>query len=410
MARVIKAGAGQAGARPARPATRVLAQADVKKVIEKELFLAKQEAEELLKRAEEERRQILAEGKQLAARAREEAMTRGASQAFAAAAEEALSAFRSRADRYDEAADDIRILAVEIAARVLGAPPDLARPEIERILKKGLEQLRARRKVRVLVSPGRRAQLGFERPNLMKAVDAQPDVLVEEAGDVGLGFARVVTEVGGALCAEDSAMEALAQAVNVKEAPRARGEAGAAAITHVGVAPGRPGSAHTAELDDGVSDDDDETNHYRRSLQDEDPDRSELIARPDLGELSSIADAAIADEPLPSVPDLDDLPDAIIEDEDDDDATRALPAPAPRPNRQGHASPPPPPSALAGTTTKRPAVIKAGGVVAAGGRRPVAATRVLALDAQEQLRDQARRARDDADDDEFFTDRHPGKR
>jgi len=404
MARVIKAGAGQAGARPARPATRVLAQADVKKVIEKELFLAKQEAEELLKRAEDERRQIHAEGRQLAARAREEAMTRGASQAFATAAEEALSAFRARADRYDEAADDIRILAVEIATKVLGTPPDLARPEIERILKKGLEQLRARRKVRVLVSPGRRAELGFERPNLMKAVDAQPDVLVEEASDVGLGFARVVTEVGGALCAEDSAMEALAQAVNVKEAPRARGDVGSAGATHVGVAPVRPGSAHTAELDDGDSDEDD----------DDDPDRSELIARPDLDDMSSIADAAIADEALPSVPDLDDLPDAIIEEEDDDEATRALPAPLPRPTRQGVTPmpPPPPPSALAGATTKRPAIIKAGGAVAAGGRRPVAATRVLALDAQEQLRDQTRRPQEGGDDDdlELFTDRRPGRR
>ena len=48
MARVIKAGAGAQTARPARPATRVLAQADVKKVIEKEMYLAKQEAEECL--------------------------------------------------------------------------------------------------------------------------------------------------------------------------------------------------------------------------------------------------------------------------------------------------------------------------------------------------------------------------
>jgi flagellar biosynthesis/type III secretory pathway protein FliH len=430
MARVIKAGAGQAGARPARPATRVLAQADDKKVIEKELYLAKQEAEEILKRAEDERRQILAEGKQLAARAREEAMTRGASQAFATAAEEALSAFRARADRYDEAADDIRILALEIATKILGAPPDLARPEIERILTKGLEQLRARRKVRVLVSPGRRAELAFERPNLMKAVDAQPDVLIEEAGDVGLGFARVVTEVGGALCGEDSAMEALAQTVNVKEAPRARGGSASTGATHVGVAPVRPGSAHTAELagDDDDSDhdddahvahDDDETGDFRRSLQDDDPDHSERVVRPDLDDLSSIADAAIADAPLPSIPDLDDLPDAIIEEEEDDDATRALPAPLPRPVRPsmtpGHQQTqptPPPPSSLAGATTKRPAIIKAGGTpIAAGGRRPAAATRVLALDAQQQLRDQARRAADgDDDDSEFFTDRRPGRR
>lgn len=78
MARVIKAGAGAQTARPARPATRVLAQADVKKVIEKEMYLAKQEAEELLKRAEDERRALLADGKQLAAQAREQAMTLGA--------------------------------------------------------------------------------------------------------------------------------------------------------------------------------------------------------------------------------------------------------------------------------------------------------------------------------------------
>jgi flagellar biosynthesis/type III secretory pathway protein FliH len=386
----------------------VLAQADVKKVIDKELFLAKQEAEELLKRAEDERRQILAEGRLLAARAREEAMTRGASQAFATAAEEALSAFRARADRYDEAADDIRILAIEIATRVLGTTPDLARPEIERILTKGLEQLRARRKVRVLVSPDRRAELAFERPNLMKAVDAQPDVLVEESADVGPGFARVVTEVGGALCAEDSAMEALAQTVNVKEAPRARGGFGCAGATHVGVAPVRPGTAHTADLDDSGSDDDDDDN--------DDPDRSVRIERPGLDELSSVLDDAIAHEPLPSVPDLDDLPDAIIEDEEDDDATRALPAPLPRPTRQGMSSPPPSaplPSSLAGPTAKRPAVIKAGGgSAAAGGRRPVAATRVLALDAQEQLRDQTRGPRGAGDDDdlELFTDRRPGRR
>jgi flagellar biosynthesis/type III secretory pathway protein FliH len=413
MARVIKAGAGQAGARPARPATRVLAQADVKKVIDKELFLAKQEAEELLKRAEDERRQILAEGRLLAARTREEAMTRGASQAFATAAEEALSAFRARADRYDEAADDIRILAIEIATRVLGTTPDLARPEIERILTKGLEQLRARRKVRVLVSPDRRAELGFERPNLMKAVDAQPDVLVEESADVGPGFARVVTEVGGALCAEDSAMEALAQAVNVKEAPRARGGSGSAGATHVGVAPVRRGTAHTADLDDSASA---SSSFADADDDDDDPDRSVRIERPGVDELSSVIDDAIGDEPLPSVPDLDDLPDAIIEDEEDDDATRALPAPLPRPTRQGMPSPPsspPLPSSLAGPTAKRPAVIKAGGAVAAVGRRPVAATRVLALDAQEQLRDQTRQLRgagDDDDDLELFTDRRPGRR
>ncbi len=379
VARVIKAGAGQAGARPAHPTTRVLAQADAKKVIEKELFFARQEAEELLKRTEDERRRILADGKQQAAQAREQAMTLGASQAFAAAAQEALSAFRARAERYDEAADDIRVLALEIATKVLGAPPDLARPEVERIVKKGLEQLRARRKVRILVSLHRRAELALERPNLMKAVDAQPDVLVDEADDVGVGFARVVTEVGGALCAEEAALEALAQAVNVKEAPRPRG--GDAPALHVGTHPGRPAVRTT----DGEVDD----------------DQSERLVRP--GQHGRSA-ADIAD-------DLDSLPDAIIEDLDDDDlVTRALPERLPRPRADGivrsRAD-----SAPASSTSANLHAKGAATPIAAGGRRPVAATRVLALDDHERLTQHGRRDPDrGVDDGVERTDRRPTRR
>ncbi len=377
VARVIKAGAGQAGARPAHPTTRVLAQADAKKVIEKEVFFARQEAEELLKRAEDERRQLLAEGKQQAAQAREQAMTLGASQAFAAAAQEALSAFRARAERYDEAADDIRVLALEIAAKVLGAPPDLARPEIERILNKGLEQLRARRKVRILVSPTRRSELTFERPNLMKAVDAQPDVLLEEADDVGVGFARVVTEVGGALCAEDAALEALAQAVNVKEAPRARGPDAFAA--RAGTHPGRP----TTRTADGESDD----------------DPSEKLVRPQgHGDLAShVADS------------FDALPDAIIEDLDDDELfTRALPEPVPRPRADGIARS----RADIASVSSTSAIMKGPGTpITAGGRRPVAATRVLALDDHDRPAPPGRREPDRSlDDGPERTDRRPNRR
>jgi len=65
----------------------MLAQADVKGAIKADMMAAKQEAAELLRRAEDERKEILAEGKRQAALAREEAATRGASAAFARAAE-----------------------------------------------------------------------------------------------------------------------------------------------------------------------------------------------------------------------------------------------------------------------------------------------------------------------------------
>jgi flagellar biosynthesis/type III secretory pathway protein FliH len=218
MARVIKGGAG-GGARPARPAARVLAQAETKKVIDKDLFVARQAAEEILHAAEAERRALLAEGKRAAAQAREEAMVQGASTSFAQAAEEALEAFRKRADRYAEAADDIRALAHEIVRKVLGTEPDLGAGDVEGIMERGLAQLRARRRIRIQLPTGRIEQLRSERPNLMKAVAAEPDLVVEESDDVRMGFSRVVTEVGGALCTEASALDAVALAVNVRETP-----------------------------------------------------------------------------------------------------------------------------------------------------------------------------------------------
>ncbi|HEY1098942.1 MAG TPA: hypothetical protein VGF99_08435 [Myxococcota bacterium] len=392
MARVIKGGVG-AGA--ARPATRVLAQADVKKVIEKETYLARQEAEELLKRAEEERREILAEGKQAAARAREEAMTRGASEAFAAAAAEALVAFRRRAERYDEAADDIRILATEIARKLLGGEPDLAAKDIERILANGLAKLRARRKLRVLVATGRRATLSYERPNLIKAVDNEPDLLLEESADVGAGFARVVTEVGGALCGEDEALEALAEAVNVKEIARAAG--GAHAVnneTHVGRAPTAPHALATGNGDSAYADDSAE-------------DLPEAQWSADDGDDSELPDASIEDEDA-------DFANGLDDDADEFEVARTpapLPAPLPRPR----VAPQPLPSLPASLT--KPAV-RAPAPVSTADRAPIngvragnrAATRVLAVDDRDALRALARNPQpppDDDDDLDLFTDARP---
>lgn len=218
MARVIKAG-GPGGPRPARAPARVVEQSG-KKVIERAVYQAKQDAAHILRRAEDERQRVLAEGKRKASQAHEEAMTRGASEAFSAAATEALAAFRKRAERYAEAADDIRVLALEVVKKLLGADPDLGQRDVEKILQRGMAQLRARRRLRVQVSQRRLDQLASERPNLMKALQSEPDLVVEPTDDVGLGFARVVTEIGGALCAEQTALDALSQAVNVHEQPR----------------------------------------------------------------------------------------------------------------------------------------------------------------------------------------------
>ena len=233
MARVIKAGAGH---KAARPVPRVHVDAGPNKVIARDVYQAKQDAEHILMRAEQERQGILTEGKKRAARSREEAMARGASEAFAAAAE-ALTAFRKRAERYAQASDDVRVLALEVVKKILGCAPDVGPLMVDKILQRGMAQLRARRRLRLQVSHGRLKELSSERPNLMKALQSEPDLVVEGVDDVGEGFARVVSEIGGALCAEDAALDALSMAVNVREQPRERAGRHAARGS-VGTSPG----------------------------------------------------------------------------------------------------------------------------------------------------------------------------
>jgi flagellar biosynthesis/type III secretory pathway protein FliH len=194
-----------------------------KRVIEKEVFRAQQEAAEIVAKAEKEKERILAEGRQRAARAREEAQSEGAAEAFAKAAEEALLAFRHRAERYGEAANDVRVLAVEVVRKVLGSSPKLTDAQIDEFIARGLARLRARRKLRVQVSEERRSALERERPLLMARLRDEPDLVIEATDDVSKGFARVVTEIGGALCQEQAALDQLAAAVGVVEkavAPR----------------------------------------------------------------------------------------------------------------------------------------------------------------------------------------------
>ncbi len=301
MARVIKA--GQGGQKPARPATRMIVDAGDKKIIDRALYQAKQDAEHILMRAEHERQAIIADGKKQSARTREEAMVRGASEAFAAAAAEALAAFRARADRYGEAADDIRALALEVVRKVLGNEPDLGPKDVERILQRGMTQLRARRRLRLQVANGRLGQLHTERPNLMKALQNEPDLVIEDVDDVSEGFARVVTEIGGALCAEETALDALSVSVNVHEQPRS--QRASTGETNVNTAPKglqalqRPSTDESlpdaAVVEDEIPDDGDDTMNMAASSERTRPRRA-YTRGDDVEEIEAEEDS-IGDEP-----------------------------------------------------------------------------------------------------------------
>jgi flagellar biosynthesis/type III secretory pathway protein FliH len=221
MARVIK---GSGGPKPgaSRPAKRGGAP---RRVLQKEVYRAKQEAETIKVAADERRDQMLAETKRKAAQLREEAQVEGAAEAFAEAAAEALTAFRRRADRYAEAADDVRYLALEVVRKVLGHAPQLSQRAVEVIVEQGMNRLRARRKLRLLLPPERLDALSLERPVLLDALHREPDLLLEAADDVSAGYCRILTEVGGALCSEQTALDTLAETLEVDEravAPRPR--------------------------------------------------------------------------------------------------------------------------------------------------------------------------------------------
>lgn len=217
MARVIKASGGKADS-PRRPAARLGAPpAHKRQIIEKEVYKAQVRAQEIRKEAEEERERILVEGKRHAAQLREEAQSEGAAEAFAQAAAEALTAFRHRAARYADAADDIQLLALEVVRKILGHSPKLSERAVLAIIEQGMNRLRARRKLRVQLPESRLMALNRERPALVAAIHKEPDIVLETVTDVSAGFCRVVTEVGGALCSEQAALDTLAESLNVDE-------------------------------------------------------------------------------------------------------------------------------------------------------------------------------------------------
>ena len=217
MARVIKGGGQAADRRNPEAQARVAAFSGDKRVIDRAHFQAKQDAETILAQAQQERQRRLLEGKKLAARAREEAMAKGASKAFAETAMEALQAFRTRAERYASATDEISILAAEVVKKILGVSSGIAERERIAIVKDALAQARAHRKLRVQLAPERWQALRKKRPRLWAALYKEPDIVVEADDNVGVGFARVVTEVGSALCQEDDVLAALRTAVEPEE-------------------------------------------------------------------------------------------------------------------------------------------------------------------------------------------------
>ena len=178
------------------------------RIIERDVFRAQQQAAEILKNGEAARKQKVLEGKRHAAQAKEEAMVRGALEAFAVCAKEAILMFRRRAKRCADAEGSIKTLAKELVEKILGAPPTVSGEQVDQIYQRGLSKLLAQRKLKLQIGQGRLSALTDANRDLFSKLTTEPDLEVEEATDLRPGFVRIVTDVGSAMCAEQVALDA----------------------------------------------------------------------------------------------------------------------------------------------------------------------------------------------------------
>ncbi len=206
--RVIKSQKGDSQpSTPAAPAT--APRFSGARVIEGEIYQAQKTAQEIRAKGEQDRKARLIEGKRQAALVQEETMSKAAAEAFAKAANEAIAIFQRRAKVYEDAAADIRVIALEIVQKILGTIQKLPPNQIDDVLKEGIKQLRARRCLRLQMCKEQKDKFSQNEQSLFGKITALPDFKIEEVADVKPGFIRVVTDVGSALCEEADAIKSL---------------------------------------------------------------------------------------------------------------------------------------------------------------------------------------------------------
>jgi hypothetical protein len=165
-------------------------------IIKGSLYRELQDIEALRAQAEQDRKRIIAEGKQQAISAKEQAMTEGANQAFAEASEQALNIFVDRAKYCVDLMGQLKQLTDEISQKILGGKLTLPKEDQDKILQASVRKIRSRRKLKIQAA----SITGLEK------LAQLPDFEVEAVTDLPAGFLRIVTEVGSSLWDEKAAM------------------------------------------------------------------------------------------------------------------------------------------------------------------------------------------------------------
>lgn len=170
-------------------------------IIKGNLYQELQEVTLLKTQTETERRKIISDAKQQAHLAKEQAMVKGANQAFSEAAEQALQIFIERIHSCTALKDPLKRLCDEISQKILGGKLSLPEPEQDKILEAAIHKIRARRKLKIQA-----AVLGE-----LEKLKNLPDFDIETATDLPVGFLRISTEVGSALWEEKTAIPQILQ-------------------------------------------------------------------------------------------------------------------------------------------------------------------------------------------------------
>ena len=178
------------------------------RIIEREIYEAQQQARAILEQGEIDKKKRLADGKKSAVQAKDNAMLASASEAFAAAAKEALAIFKNKGDQSQNIPEIVKRISSEIISKILGEASQLESSQINAIINIHVQKLRSRRRIKLVFAKDSIPKLSF---NII------PELELADSSDVSLHMVRVETEVGHAVCDESFIVQTLNELFGVGE-------------------------------------------------------------------------------------------------------------------------------------------------------------------------------------------------
>lgn len=178
------------------------------RIIEREIYEARQQVRTILEQGEIDKKKRLAEGKKSAVQAKDDAMLASASDAFAMAAKEALVIFKNKGDQSQNIHEIIKRISAEIVSKILGEASQLESAKINTIIDNHVQKLRSRRRVKLVFAKNSVPKFSFS---------VIPELELAESNDVSLHMVRVETEVGHAVCDESFIVQTLNELFSTEE-------------------------------------------------------------------------------------------------------------------------------------------------------------------------------------------------